>query len=274
MMASREVWEIMSEGRVLALRETDGRVYLIRIEDREIKIKGIGRINPARNLKEVQFGDTITLGQKEFLVLKPGLNEITSGMNRRAQIITPKDASLICSNLGLTSGQKVLELGFGSAGLTLYLANIVGPAGTITSIELRSEHAEVGLENISLAKSSWDEFPKFHLIEGDAYSADTASSASKISSEYDEISIDLPEPWRAIPHFAPLLNLGGRISCYCPVTSQLEQVWNTCEESGLSVEWAGERIDRIWSKASKGGVRPGNNPMGHTAFVLVAQRLK
>tara|TARA_B100001750_G_C15518084_1_gene608982 strand:- start:1007 stop:1801 length:795 start_codon:yes stop_codon:yes gene_type:complete len=264
----------MSDELVLALREEDGRVHLIRIEDRELKIKGIGRINPARALKEAEIGKTITLGQKEFLVLKPGINELTSGMHRRAQIITPKDASLICSNLGLTSGQKVLELGLGSAGLTLHIANMVGPLGLITSVELRAEHAKVGLENIALAKSSLNGFPEFHLIEGDAYLVDTAGAASSISSEYDAISIDLPEPWRAIPNFAPLLRVGGRISCYCPVTSQLEQVWNTCEASGLNVEWAGERIDRVWSKASKGGVRPSNNPMGHTAFILVAQRLK
>ncbi|HJL59492.1 MAG TPA: hypothetical protein QF621_03985, partial [Candidatus Thalassarchaeaceae archaeon] len=70
------------------------------------------------------------------------------------------------------------------------------------------------------------------------------------------------------------LRTGGRLTCYCPVTSQLEQSWNACEEAGLSVEWAGERIDRVWSKASKGGVRPGNNPMGHTAFIICAQKLK
>lgn len=264
----------MGDERVLALREEDGRVYLIRIEDREIKVKGIGRINPARALKEAKIGSVITLGQKEFLVLKPGLREITSGMHRRAQIITPKDASLICSSLGITSGDKVLEIGFGSAGLTLHLANVVGSNGLVASVELRPEHAEVGMENIALASSSWDGFPEFHLVEGDAYEAATADSAASISTEYDAISIDLPEPWHAIPHFAPLLRTGGRLTCYCPVTSQLEQSWNACEEAGLSVEWAGERIDRVWSKASKGGVRPGNNPMGHTAFIICAQKLK
>ncbi|DAC52402.1 MAG TPA: hypothetical protein HA340_00180 [Candidatus Thalassarchaeaceae archaeon] len=264
----------MGDERVLALREEEGRVYLIRIEDREIKIKGIGRINPARALKDAEIGSTITLGQKEFLVLKPGLRELTLGMHRRAQIITPKDASLICSNLGLTSGDRVLEVGFGSAGLTLHIANMVGSNGLVASVELRSEHAEVGLENIALASSSWDGFPEFHLIEGDAYEAATADAAAAVSAEYDAVSIDLPEPWQAIPHFAKLLRLGGRLACYCPVTSQLEQAWEACEEAGLTVEWAGERIDRVWSKASKGGVRPSNNPMGHTAFILVTQRLK
>jgi tRNA (adenine57-N1/adenine58-N1)-methyltransferase len=260
------------EDRVLALREENGKVHLIKIEDREIKVRGVGRINPSRDLKDAKPGEKISVGQKEFLVLKPRLREITEGMHRRAQIITPKDASLLISMLGITSGDSVLELGFGSAGLTLHLANIIGKNGLLTSVELRKEHADVGLENVALATSSWEGFPEFHLVEGDAYNSATADAAGSISDSFDAISIDLPEPWRAIPHFSSLLAVGGRLSCYCPVTSQLESSWNACEQAGLEVEWAGERIDRVWTKASKGGVRPGNNPMGHTAFVLVAMR--
>jgi tRNA (adenine57-N1/adenine58-N1)-methyltransferase len=260
------------QGRVLALREDGGKVHLIKIEDREIKVRGVGRINPCRDLKDAKAGGKISVGQKEFLVLKPRLREITEGMHRRAQIITPKDASLLTSMLGITSGDRVLELGFGSAGLSLYLANVIGKNGLLTAVELRKEHAEVGLENVALATSSWEGFPEFHLVEGDAYDSETADAVGSISDSFDAISIDLPEPWRAIPHFSSLLAVGGRLSCYCPVTSQLESSWNACEQAGLEVEWAGERIDRVWTKASKGGVRPGNNPMGHTAFVLVAMR--
>lgn len=263
----------MGEGEVVALREASGRVHLITLEDREIKVKGIGRINPARELIDATVGQQISIGQKEFLVVKPGLRELTLGMTRRAQIITPKDASLICSSLGVTSGDSVLEIGFGSAGLSLYIANSLGGSGKLVSVELRNEHAEVAMQNIELAQKAWSEFPEFHLVEGDAYDASTAEDVKNYCENFDSISIDLPEGWKAIPHFSKLLRRGGRISCYCPVTSQLEACWNACEEAGLSVDWAGERIDRVWSKASKGGVRPGNNPMGHTAFILIAQKL-
>ena len=42
---------------------------------------------------------------------------------------------------------------------------------------------------------------------------------------------------------------------------------------GLVVEWSGEVVERRWSKASKGGVRPGNQPMGHTAFLLISAKV-
>ena len=48
--------------------------------------------------------------------------------------------------------------------------------------------------------------------------------------------------------------------------------WEACEEAGLKVDWAGEMMERVWTKASRGGVRPGNTPMGHTAFLLIAER--
>ena len=45
-----------------------------------------------------------------------------------------------------------------------------------------------------------------------------------------------------------------------------------CEEVGLSVEWAGEVIERRWSKASREG-GAGNQPVGHTAFLLIGSKL-
>jgi tRNA A58 N-methylase Trm61 len=32
-------------------------------------------------------------------------------------------------------------------------------------------------------------------------------------------------------------------------------------------------IERRWVKAAKGGVRPGNQPMGHTAFILLSAKI-
>ena len=52
-----------------------------------------------------------------------------------------------------------------------------------------------------------------------------------------------------------------------------EKSWETAQDSGLVIEWAGEMIERRWVKASKGGVRPGNTPIGHTALLLIAAKV-
>ncbi|MEC9200307.1 MAG: hypothetical protein VYA79_02195, partial [Candidatus Thermoplasmatota archaeon] len=89
----------------------------------------------------------------------------------------------------------------------------------------------------------------------------------------DAAIIDIAEPWGVIPEVEPLLRAGGRLACYCPTTAQLERCWEAAQKSGMIVEWAGEMIERRWVKASKGGVRPGNTPIGHTAFLLISAKV-
>ncbi len=91
--------------------------------------------------------------------------------------------------------------------------------------------------------------------------------------ELDAAIIDIAEPWGVIPEVEPLLRAGGRLACYCPTTAQLERCWEAAQKSGMIVEWAGEMIERRWVKASKGGVRPGNTPIGHTAFLLISAKV-
>ncbi|MDP6899322.1 MAG: hypothetical protein QGF94_00610 [Candidatus Thalassarchaeaceae archaeon] len=255
-----------------ALREADGRTYIVPMIDEEIKIKGIGRFNPNSTLDGTSNGDRVTIGQKALTRTEPGLPELRKGMKRRAQIINPKDAGFLLAWMGIGCGQQVLEAGHGSGGLALHLANVLGASGTLISVENRPEHAVVGQENMERAKGCLPEFPQWTLIEGDITDSVTIDVIEGICEDLDAIILDLPEPWPVIPLLTPLLRDGGRIACYCPVSSQLERVWQVCEEIGLSIDWAGEMMDRVWTKASRGGVRPGNTPMGHTAFLLIAEK--
>ena len=146
----------------------------------------------------------------------------------------------------------------------------LGASGLHVTVEPRSEHADVGLKNMLRAQQSWSEFPKHRHIEGAI--EDVVSQIKEHAATFDGIILDLPQHPSAIAAVAPLLAVGGRIACYCPVTSQVELAWEACEDAGLDVEWAGELMQRQWGKASKGGMRPVNGPFGHTAFLLIAQR--
>ena len=70
----------------------------------------------------------------------------------------------------------------------------------------------------------------------------------------------------------PFMSKGARLACYAPTTIQLEAAWDACEEIGLTIEWAGEVIERPWSRASKGGLKPSKGDFGHTAFLLFAKK--
>jgi tRNA (adenine57-N1/adenine58-N1)-methyltransferase len=170
--------------------------------------------------------------------------------------------------MGIGSGGSVLEAGLGSGGLSMHIAHVLGNSGIHVTVEPRDEHAKVGLENLRRAKSCLPEFPKHHHVEGNI--EDVVEDIKSIRTTFNSIILDLPQHSEAINAISPLLELGGRICCYCPVTSQVEIAWQTCEDNGLKVEWAGELIERPWGRASRGGMRPVNGPFGHTAFLLIA----
>ena len=255
----------------LALVEEDGRAYLLQRGSGEVRVRGLGRFNVDEAIGKVSVGDSVKIGQKILRVLKPGLPEARRAMKRRAQIILAKDSGYLISRMGISVGSRVLEGGHGSAGLAMHLASVMGSKGTLISVENRPEHALVGQENMNVLRDVLPEFPDWHLLHSDL--SDCAEEVLGIVPDLDAAILDMAEPWSAVGSISEILRPGGRIGCYCPTSIQLEKSWMACEEVGLSVEWAGEVIERRWSKASRGGVRPGNQPVGHTAFLLIGIKL-
>ena len=255
----------------VALREDDGRAYLVNRNAGELKIKGLGRFNCKELLSDYTIGDRIKVGQKSLTIVDAALPEARRNMSRRAQTIGIKDSGFLISWMGLGIGSRVLEGGHGSAGLAMHLANVMGSKGCLISVENRSEHAEVGKHNMERMREFMPEFPEWHLLEMEL--VDAVSEIDVICKELDAAIIDIAEPWTVVAKISEKIKTGGRIACYCPTTSQLEKSWEAVEKQNMIVEFAGEMIERRWSKAGRGGVRPGNQPMGHTAFLLIAAKI-
>ena len=260
----------MADPSTTALAEESGRVHIVSLVDETVKIKGIGVFNPKTTVENIAFGKEVQIGSKIFTHLPPRLPELVAGMKRRAQTIGSKDAGVLIARLGIGPGDVILEAGLGSGGQSMHLARVLGESGHLITVEPREEHSEVGLENLKTLANAVPKFPKHSHVHGRIESC--VEEIQTLSNHIDAILLDLPDHSIAIEAVAPLLSVGGRLSCYCPVSSQLEHAWDACEEAGLEVEWAGEVIEREWGKASKGGVRPVNGPFGHTAFLLIAQR--
>ncbi len=88
------------------------------------------------------------------------LPELISGMARRAQTISAKDAGFFITKLGIGAGDTVLEAGLGSGGLSMHLARVLGETGHLITAEPRDEHASVGLTNLQRASACFSGFPK------------------------------------------------------------------------------------------------------------------
>ena len=60
-------------GEWVALREDDGRAYLLRRAPGEVKVKGLGRFDAEQLLNGYSIGDRISVGQKSLTIVDPAL---------------------------------------------------------------------------------------------------------------------------------------------------------------------------------------------------------
>lgn len=169
----------------------------------------------------------------------------TLSLPHRTQIIYTPDISLITGQLDLRPGSIVVESGTGSASFTHALARTVagvrledGRAGKVYTFEYHSQRAEAakkefeehGLEDVVLITHRdvcKDGFvPHCTRPENN----DVELVPVPLEHQVDAVFLDLPEPWKAIPHTVNLFNnqnqAGGRICCFSPC---IEQVQKTIE---------------------------------------------
>ena len=119
------------------LMENEGRIHVVEVLDEMVKHKGLGVINTATLLGGTKVGGEVLVGQKYLTIMPPRLQELISGMARRAQTISSKDAGFIITKLGVGPGDTVLEAGLGSGGLSLPLATGMGNSGHLVTAEPR-----------------------------------------------------------------------------------------------------------------------------------------
>ena len=73
-----------SGGEWVALREDDGRAYLLHRVPGEVKVRGPGRFDAEQLLNGYSIGDRITVGQKSLPIVDPALPAARSIMARLA----------------------------------------------------------------------------------------------------------------------------------------------------------------------------------------------
>jgi tRNA (adenine57-N1/adenine58-N1)-methyltransferase len=107
-------------------------------------------------------------------------------IKRRAQIILPKDIGTIITEAGVTRKTVCVDAGTGSGALSSFLALY---AKKVYTFDNRKEHIEVSEENYKF-------FGLTNVVakELDVYEKDVPVKNA------DLVTLDLTEPWRAIPH--------------------------------------------------------------------------
>jgi tRNA (adenine57-N1/adenine58-N1)-methyltransferase len=199
-----------------------------------------------------------------YLALRPLLVDFVLSMPRGAAVIYPKDAAQIITMGDIHPGATVLEAGAGSGSLTCALLRAVGPSGRVISYEIRDDHAEVAVRNVT---TFFGERPdNWELRIGDA--ADHGASES-----VDRIILDMLSPWDVLAPMAAALHPGGVLIGYVASTTQVSRLVEAMREAGGFTEPAAwETFMRGWHVVGL-AVRPEHRMIGHTAFLVSARRL-
>lgn len=251
---------MINENDTVVLIDEKGRKTLIRIEEGMKKIKGIGVFDPGK-LKGKKTGEKTRIGNKEFIIMKPSIVDKIETIERKAQIILPKDSSLIILYCDVKNGDTIIEGGAGSGALTIALANCVRPDGKIISYEKRKDFAEIAKRNIENAElGKWV----------DIKIADVTESIDE--KDADAVILDIPNPWDAVKNAYSSLKTGGHFCSYSPTMNQVEQTVKTLRFHSFIEIKTFENLQRE-IVVGEGGVRPGFDMLGHTGYVTFARKI-
>ena len=196
----------------------------------------------------------------EYTVLRPTLEDFVLEMPRGAQVIYPKDLAPICMLADIGPGQRVFESGVGSGALSMTMlrwgADIVG-------YELREDFANRARTNVRsfLGPRALD---RYRVELRDSYEGID-------DGPFDRLVLDLPEPWRVIPHAERVLRAGGIALAYTPSIVQAAQA-----REALKGRWIDARtievLHRSWH-IEGAAVRPDHRMVAHTGFLTIARYL-
>jgi len=204
-----------------------------------------------------------TARNEPFRVFRPTYAHLIPNLPRKAQVIYPKDVGVMLLWGDVFPGASVVEVGAGPGALTIALLRAVGPTGKLVTVEAREDFCEMSRENVA---RFFGEASNWTLMLGDAYEGIEAR-------DVDRLLIDVPEPWRVLPHAAQALRPGGVLVGYVPTVVQVKVFVDELRaHPGFAAIEVMENLLRFWHVKDL-SVRPEHRMVAHTGFIIVARRV-
>ena len=197
---------------------------------------------------------------RRFLALRPTLSDVVLKMPRGAQVIYPKDLGAILLAADIGPGMRVLEAGVGSGALSMAM---VRAGADVVGYEVRADFAERARANVRdyLGASA-----RYVVEERDVYEGIDEAGL-------DRVVLDLPEPWRVLPHARKALRPGGILLSYLPSITQVVALRAALERNCFGLAETAELLRRTWHVEER-SVRPDHRMVAHTGFLTTARLLE
>ncbi len=196
---------------------------------------------------------------RRYLMVRPTLADVVLKMPRGAQVIYPKDLGAILLAADIGPGQRVLEAGVGSGALSMALLRA---GASVIGYELRDDFAARALANVAAFCGPGADY----RVEG----RDVTEGIDEVS--LDRIVLDMPEPWRVLPHAAASLRPGGILLSYLPTINQTAELRRALDAAPFGLAQTSEVLHRTWHVEAR-SVRPDHRMVAHTGFLTWARRL-
>ena len=253
---------VFREGDHALLIDRKERRYLIKLRSSSAFESHVGRF-AHDDLIGRDEGAWVTTGQGHWLLaVKPTMADFTRTMPRIATVVYPKDLGAILIQGDIFPGARVLEGGTGSGAVTIALLRAVGEQGQVVSYDLRADMIERALTNVGARLPS---HPNLTVKQGDVYDGFEEDA-------FDRVVLDLPEPWRVVPHAANALVPGGIFLSFVPTVLQFHELTKALRaQRTFHVIETIEVLMRPWSVGGR-SVRPAHRMVGHTGFITTARR--
>ncbi len=160
-------------------------------------------------------------------LLKPTPELWVKSLNHRTQIVHELDIAYVTCQLQLRPNMIVLEAGTGSGAMSHALCRILAPHGQLHTYDFHKDR-------VLQARSDFDKNGLSHLItvhHGDV--CETGFGLADKGILANAIFLDLPEPWKAIPHAVAAIRSNGRIATYSPCIEQSQRTIEQLKKCGF-----------------------------------------
>lgn len=257
-------------GQTIVLVNEKGHKHLVPLKEKGMFHTQYGAISHESICDTNDGGRVFTTKNHPYFAFSLTYSDFVMNIKRNAQIIYPKDSSVMMTWGDIAHGSKVLEAGIGQGALSIKILQAIGGEGELVSYEKREDFAKQSQAFIRqyLVESSKCPLPvdKMHRVEvRDIYEG--------IGEMFERVMLDLPEPWQVIPHLMDSLEDGGIVVSYLPSIIQVSKYVDALEASGAFKEIETfELILRPW-KVSGRSVRPEMWTYNHSAFIIKARKV-
>ena len=210
-----------------------------------------------------EYGSKLMSNKDKYVyLLKPTMYDYIMKIQHGTQIVYPKDLGYIVARAGIQNGQKIVEIGTGSASLTSFVASIVKPRGHVYTFDVDENFMKIAAKN--LKKSGMEKYVTLQKLD--------IKTAKKLPvGDADVALIDLGDPWTVIPQVRQMLKGSGAVFAICPTMNQLEKLTMSLIENEFTDIESTEHILRTID-AREGKTRHSFQGIGHTTYLCFARK--